>query len=355
MADFTFLKVAESGDDVVAEARATFAAASDALEAAGLTLRDLVKVRLLYTDRSDFPQMNSVRDPLYRSIFVDDDFPSATGVCTGGTHSAALPRFEMEVIAAPGKEVGYAEEVVRRFGEVNSPYAHVNVAAGAAFLSGQTAFDTDGVFRASGPVEEAEKALATFGYSLAQVGRRVEDIVAVTTYLKLSAMTDDEIGGVLARVGEFVSGLATPAPVVTCVGVDDLAFEGMTIEIEAIAGMPGASTGARASGVLPARWSGGLLAGGSTAVCSGGLVVGSATAESAEEAGRALGQSVAEVGGTMPGALLTAWYSPQSVRETVARQAAEALPDAVCSLVPMASAGDDGAPWVTLELFGNAG
>jgi enamine deaminase RidA (YjgF/YER057c/UK114 family) len=354
MTGFTFLKVAETGEDVVAETTASFAAVSEALDAAGLSMRDLVKIRLLYTERSDFPQMNSVRNPLFRSIFTDDDFPSATGVCTGGSgEGGSSPRFELEVIAAPQKQVRYADEVVRRFGDVTPPYAHVNVANGAAFLSGQGAFDTDGVFRASGPVEEATKALATFQHSLARADRSIEDVIAVTTYLKLSVMTPLEVDAVLAKVRDFVATLGSPVPTVTCVGVDDLAFEGMTVEIEVIAGAPG---GDRVTSTLvPARWAGGSLAGGSTALRSGGLVVGSASAGSAREAADVLARAVSEVGGISPGALLTAWYTPDLERVVVDTEAAAALGGTIPSLVPMPPGpGSDPGSCVTLELFGNA-
>jgi enamine deaminase RidA (YjgF/YER057c/UK114 family) len=346
MSGMTFLTVSRTAEDVPGEARASFAAVDEALAAEGLTFRDIVKTRLLYSVREDFPEMNSVRDPLYRSVFTSDDFPAATGVITGGRGSSS-PRFELEVIAAPGKAVTNSDGVVRRFGEVIPPFSHLNEASGIAFMSGQGAFDLDAVFRAGSAGEEAAKALATFDATLPDAGRTPADIVALTVYLTPPAASGAAYDEVMAVVAAYVGRAGGAAPVITCVGVLDLAFEGMTVEIEAVAGPPGAEHRVAAGPAAPSGL--GPLPLGSSAVQAGGVVVATATSATVSAAAAALAASVQEVGGLTGAPLVTVWHTHE--QDGVAAVQA-ALPGAVVSLVPMAAG--PGVAAVTLELFGNA-
>src|SRR5262245_14377210 len=92
------------------EATRVFAAIEASLRESNLELRDVTKIRLFYAVHSDFPEMNKVRDPLFRSRFPNESFPSSTGVITGGR--GKRPNFELEVIAHAGKRAFNADGLV---------------------------------------------------------------------------------------------------------------------------------------------------------------------------------------------------------------------------------------------------
>lgn len=78
--------------DVTAQARQVFANLTAVLEAAGLSLDDVVKVTVFLTDMADFEAMNAV----YATVF-SAPFPARTTVAVAGLPRGA--RIEIELTA----------------------------------------------------------------------------------------------------------------------------------------------------------------------------------------------------------------------------------------------------------------
>jgi enamine deaminase RidA (YjgF/YER057c/UK114 family) len=354
---FTFAAAEGEGIDVAEASRASFEAVQAGLSAHGAQLADIVRTRLLYTARADHPVMNQAREPLFRSVFADGAFPTSGGFVTGGRGDGS-PRFGLEVIARPGKRTAFSPAVVRRWGGVQPPFVHVAEVAGIAFVSGQTAFESDGTFPERGPGEQARKVLGTLAPILAEVGRTVSDLLAITLFVAPEA-AGDAFAEVRDALDELLAQVPDPPPVVTCIGAEALVFDGAYVGAEATAGAPDEPRNAcrvedQASGTCTL---------GSTAARSGELVVATVavcetSADAAIEiAARALADGVLGVGGPVaPGALVTAFYAPPLTRsDTAALSGAleQAFPDAIVHPVPMRPA--RGAETLLLEACASTG
>lgn len=350
--------------DVRAEAIGCFAMVEERLRALGLEFTDIVKTRLLYTEREDFPEMNSVRDPLYRGRFAPGGFPSATGLVTGG-RDGAVPRFEMEVIARRGRTPLMADGVVRRWGDVSPPFTHANVAGDAVFLSGQGPWNEAGELLGTTTAEQVTATLGTVVPILAAAGRTMADVVSMTAYLTPAGMrsADPATGALL----EFLEahGLDAAPPILTVLPVDDLAFPGMEVEIEVIAGPPG-RRGVRMGSAAPTRSPVGLLPAVASAAAVGDLLLAGAGEVSAsgdaQEAAECARDALARVEdalvdiGHRPSelGLVSVWFSPRQARAEVLEAVSGITAGwgaPIVSAVPMPAGA--GAPVaVAVEAFG---
>jgi enamine deaminase RidA (YjgF/YER057c/UK114 family) len=357
MSGFTFLTASCTGADVAEESRASFAAVDAALGARGMTFQDIVRMRLLYTGRTDFAEMNSVREPLFRSIFADGGFPSSVGFITGG-RGGSSPRFEVEVVACRGKRTAFSPKAVRLFGGVQPPFVHVTEAGGVAFVSGQTAFEPDGTYVARSPGDQARKVLATIEPILAEVDRSVEDVLAVSLFLGPDARGPG-FADVRRALEQFLAEVGDPAPTVTCVGVEALIFEGMSVGVEAVAGAP-AGVRTTAMGAIGPPPDLTPLSPRVSAARSGDLVTASVTVAADEplvaigRAAASLAEAIAEVTSVVaPGALVTGWFAPPVTHRTIELELGAALqdslPDAVVTPVPMRPV--EGSEAITLEVY----
>ena len=234
---FTFAAAEGAGIDVAEASRASFAAVEFELAARGAQFADVVRTRLLYTARDDHPVMNQAREPLFRSAFADGDFPTSGGFVTGGRGDGS-PGLVLQVVSRPGKRTAFSPAVIRRWGGVQPPFVHVAEVAGIAFVSGQTAFEADGTFPPRGPGEQARKVLSTFAPILAEVGRSVSDLLAITLFVAPEA-AGDAFAEVLEALEELLAMVPEPTPVVTCIGAEALVFDGAFVGAEAVAGAPG--------------------------------------------------------------------------------------------------------------------
>lgn len=351
---FAFLRESAVADDVAGEARTVFAAIERRLTERGLSLADVGKTRILYTERPDYLEMNMVRDPLFRRTFRNDDFPCATGVVTGG-NGGASPRLSIEVIACTRRRAGSSPEVIRQFGDVVPPFVHRNEVDGVVLVSGQGGFDLEGTLVGETPAEQARAAFATMAPILAGAGRDLSDVAAVTAYLVPSVCRGPDGEAVLAEMHAFLERCGGPAPVVTCIGVRDLAFEGMVVEVDVVAGPAGSrriaqpASGATAIGPVPRA---------SAVTSCGPLVLGSVTAEGGED-GSAIDAAVAELTGALdsiavvPPMLLTAWHGAGVDGTALATAVTGRWPEAEVTIAPMRV--HDGRQAVTVELMGQAG
>ena len=351
---FAFLREHVVADDVAGESRGALAAVTQRLAQRGLSLADVAKMRMLYTEPSDYVEMNTVRDPLFRETFRDDDFPCATGVITGG-RGGASPRVEFEVVACDRRVAANSSQVIRQFGDMVPPFVHLNDAGGVALVSGQGGFDLQGRLVGATPAEQARAAFATMAPILAEGGRTLADVAAVTAYVVPAACRGADGAAIFAELRRFVDGLGDPAPLVTCLGVRDLAFAGMLVEVDVVAGPPGAARAAHPGSGVTAL---GAVTRASARTTCGPLVLASVTGRDAEDGAAAIAVAVAELAVALegvelaPGALLTAWHDAGVERDALEAAVAARWPAAQRTVAPMQV--HDGRRAVTLELMGQA-
>lgn len=331
------------------EAEQVFAEIDRTLQARGLGFCDLVKTRLFYTLRADYPQMNQVRDPLFRTRFSAGDFPAATGLVTGGR--GARPHFEIEVIAHAGKRAFNADGVIKEWSGVRPPFTHGNVAGGILFISGQGAFNDNGTLTTTDPVAQAADTLPVLTKILEGAGSKPEDVLSLTAYLTPPAMAGvGTIRNELVRYLDKSKGGAPP--ILTVIPVSELAFPGMEVEIEFCARAPQAGSSSSQSRTQ--------VSGPAQATRCGGLLLARSEAQGGGSLASCFDQAVAEMQSALSGVdaavadieMLTVWFSPQAARSELEAVAPRAIAaGAGLTLAPMP---DCGKPAVIVEAFGNA-
>jgi enamine deaminase RidA (YjgF/YER057c/UK114 family) len=126
-------------------------------------------------------------------------------------------------------------EFIQPRGVAASPaYTHVVTASGGTtvYVSGQVAFDEDGKLVGRGDLAaQTRQVFQNLERALAAAGATFENVVKLTTYV---------VGykpELVAAIREIRSGFLPKdrPPASTLVGVEALAFDGLLIEVEAIA------------------------------------------------------------------------------------------------------------------------
>jgi len=113
-------------------------------------------------------------------------------------------------------------------------YTHVVTASGGktVFISGQVAFDVKGALVGKGDLQaQATQAYANLQAALAAVGATFADVVKMNTYVV--NFTTADLPVIREVRAQFFPQENLPAS--TLVGVQALAFDGLLIEVEAIA------------------------------------------------------------------------------------------------------------------------
>ena len=358
--DPEFLFVADRADPAelgnasttIAESEEVFAELERTLRKGGLEFHDIVKTRLFYTVRSDYPEMNQVRDPLFRSRFSTGNFPAATGVITGG-RGGARPHFELEVIAHPAKRALNAPGVIQEWKGVRPPFSHANIAGGVLFVSGQGAFNDKGALTATDPLAQAIATLPVLTKILEAADCECDDILCLTVYLTPPAtlQRDAVVAAISAYLGQIKHG---EPPIFTVIAVNELAFPGMEVEIELCARAPqagvvsrGKSTKSIATGPAQATRHESFLFARSevrrddkSAVCFDQSFSALCTALGGVDAGPANMR------------MMTVWFSPAADRNQLEHLAEQVIgPDVALTLAPMP---DSEIYTVIIEAFGKA-
>ena len=346
MSEIVFVKVAQEGPDVAAEARASFAAADKALAKHGLSLKNVFKTRLHYTTRQVWADLYHVREPLYAATFLDGGFPASTGLITGG-RGGASPVLEIELTAAAGKSVLDDENVAHVFGGRTTSFSHLGEANGIAFLTGQSAFDAKGNITVSSFAEEAEQTLVSIEAVLKKSGRSIADIVSLGVFLGPPAAA--AYAEVRAAIDRFIQRGGGQPPAIACVGIEGLVWEGMSIEIDTVAGPAGAPHRASQAAVAPSAL--GPLPRSAPAIQAGSIVTATATGDDLGSALALIRKSLDGVDGVRGSHLVTVWATrpwPQNIETAVHK----VLPGATVSVGHMVNPA--GTPAVTIELVGNS-
>ena len=343
----TFAVAEHVADDVEGETHQAFASLGEALTNQDLSFRNIVKTRMFYTAKEDYPKMEAVRDGTYRPIFIDDDFPAATGLTTGG-RGGASPRLTFQAVAAVGaKTVANSDRVARFWNGYWPPFSHLVQVDGVSFLAGQGAFDAEGIFTGGSFSEETATTLATFDAALEEVGKGAADIFALGVYLTPpAAAAYDEV---MATVTDYIDRVGTQ-PLIVSTGISDLSQAGMRMELEAIAGPTGSehrrvsrATATSAFGPLPSA---------THAIEAGGVIAASATGADVSTTAADMAAAATELGGVDGIPLVTVWCPSARRADDPGSMVREVLPDAIVSIVEMTL--PEGIDAVTVELLGNA-
>lgn len=349
---------------VALEAEAAFRQVDSQLSARGLDLSKIVKMRLWYTGLQDFPDMNGVRDPLFRRTFPHESWPASSGFVTGG-RGGATPRFEAEVIAHPEQHGHSTDAAIQQWGDVRPPYSHANTAGPLVFLSGQGGYLPGGTLVHAEPREQTIGALSALDGVLGAEGLTAADVVRMVVYTAPAATA--RLEDVAAEIDAHLHahGISEHPPT-SFIEAGELAFPGMIVEIEVMAVRDAAATPPitahrRLAGGTPSGADGGVDAA-ADAVRVDSVVLATATAARASStvaasAADLLAAAVerldacrADLGSTPElGSLVTVWFSPPSERAAVTDAALALFPDtAALSVQPMPAR--QGVPRVVVEL-----
>lgn len=115
-------------------------------------------------------------------------------------------------------------------------YTHVVTATGGttAYISGQGAFDeNDQVVGAGDHYAQTKQAYRNLRLALQAVGATPANVVKCNIYVV--GLNEAVLGAFAKAMNEALDGQPMPPTAATLVGVERLAFDGMLVEIEAIA------------------------------------------------------------------------------------------------------------------------
>ncbi len=117
-------------------------------------------------------------------------------------------------------------------GPAIAPYSQATVAGGFVFIAGQVALDRENKVIAPGDVkQQTTAALERIGVILEEVGASLSDITTATVYLTDVALFSQFNEAWAAKLGDHRPARATVRA--------DLLLDGLVVEIQAIAALPG--------------------------------------------------------------------------------------------------------------------
>jgi len=215
-------------DRLLLQTEAVYQRAGEALRAAGLGWRDVVKTLEFVRDDA-LPGYRRTAD--VRRRYFGEHFPAATGIVMRRlTHPDALIQIEFMASALPWEPVdpGWS----RRRGLTYVPAVR---AGNFVLLSGQLPLDSDsGAVLYPGDVTAQSRAIYdTIARVLEAAGARPDAVVKTVEYVTLDGLRDyRHTAGVRKQI------FSAPYPASTGVVCDRLLRPGATLEVDAIAVMP---------------------------------------------------------------------------------------------------------------------
>jgi len=220
----------DSAANTTTESALVFASVERDLQSAGLEFHDILRTRLLYTSRDDYPEMNVVRDPLFRARFPKGDFPAASGFVTGG-QGGVRPNFDLEVIAHPSKRAFNANGVIQEWSGVRPPFTHANIAGDVLFAAGQGPYNEAGGLAADDPIGQAVITLGVLDKVLKAGGCSRSDILCLTAYISPRAALEKR--AILVEIDAFIGNSGHgAASIINVIVVHQLFKPGMEVAME---------------------------------------------------------------------------------------------------------------------------
>ena len=210
------------GADLQAHAASAFQGVAEQLEAAGASMRDVVKIRIYVTDFD--PAQYSVISAARLAAFPEDAWPVSTMLGVNALAREGL-RVEIEataVVADPGADFeltrlgpsrGFSQAVVARHGAVKT-----------IWVSGQVGRGDDLTAQTGVVFERVAQRLADAGATMA-------DVVKINTYIVGFQPADDMRPFSEGRASVFDDN----PPSSTLVGIDRLVNDQIRIEVDAVA------------------------------------------------------------------------------------------------------------------------
>ena len=210
------------GADLQAHAASAFQGVAEQLEAAGASMRDVVKIRIYVTDFD--PAQYSVISAARLAAFPEDAWPVSTMLGVNALAREGL-RVEIEataVVADPGANFeltrlgpsrGFSQAVVARHGAVKT-----------IWVSGQVGRGDDLTAQTGVVFERVAQRLADAGATMA-------DVVKINTYIVGFQPADDMRPFSEGRASVFDDN----PPSSTLVGIDRLVNDQIRIEVDAVA------------------------------------------------------------------------------------------------------------------------
>lgn len=205
-----------------------------ALSAVDATISDIVKVNTFY--RGDGTGLDWEISAGIRSEYFPDPGPAATGIpLPSFPHPGLTSKISATAICADG-----VEDAGKRFawpeGHWNwsTPlhYKHGNICKNVIHIGGQVSLDSAAnVIHPGDMVAQTREAMANLSRVLAEFGATLDDVVKITTFYQGNASADALRENLLIRSNSYTA----PGPATTGIPVPALIYEGMVIEIEAIA------------------------------------------------------------------------------------------------------------------------
>jgi enamine deaminase RidA (YjgF/YER057c/UK114 family) len=227
-------RVLHSGD-TVAQARVVQENLRKALAALGAEPGDVVKLNTWYVAGGTVEEWE--KNAKLRAAFFPDPGPSATGVPLHAMAPSGV-RFQMDAWAMRGAD---GSKPARKhiwlenhwnWPKVKMPFKHGLQVGKLVFVSGQPALDTKGTVLAPNDMKaQAKICMDNVGKVLAKAGLKHKDILKVNCYYRGTDNPDHLHDNVNVRSSYFKK----PGPTSTGVPVATLAYDGMMVEIEAIA------------------------------------------------------------------------------------------------------------------------
>lgn len=214
--------------DIEAQTRQTFEFIGRVLHEGGADYRDLVKLNTWYGFEGEGPALKDYRERMTRVEleYLASPGPVDTAVRIAGLASDAI-LVEIDAIAACGGEKVRLMPPGWRVGDL-------------VFVGGQVSVNAQGVAVAPGDVvTQTRNAYDCVGRVLGAAGAAFEDLVQVNVFYRY----DGSRGGIGAYTDQIhaVSAeyLTAPYPTGSTIRVNGLAYEGLLVEIEAIADVGG--------------------------------------------------------------------------------------------------------------------
>ena len=199
-----------------------------ALAAAGAGYRDVLKLNTFYLGGGGVQDW--ARPAEIRAGFFPRPGPAPTGV--------PVPRFPNPGLAAKIAVTASRGPVTHAWPDGHwdwtspLPYSHGTQAGGLIHVGGQVSLDSAAqVIDPGNMVAQTRRAMDNVARVLAEFGATLDDVVKVTTFYQGNASADALHENLLIRSGSYNE----PGPATTGIPVPALVYDGMMIEIEAIA------------------------------------------------------------------------------------------------------------------------
>lgn len=205
-----------------------------ALETVDCNFCDVVKLNLFYC--GDGTAGNWAEPAKIRAGYFPNPGPAATGMpLSKFANPDVLTKISVTAIktdetAADDRKFSWPE------GHWNwtepMPYKHGNRVGNIIHVGGQVSLNAKGqVIDSDDMVTQCKTAMENLSIVLAELGATLDDVVKVTTFYQGSASADALHENLLIRSGSY----REPGPATTGIPMPNLVYEGMVIEIEAIA------------------------------------------------------------------------------------------------------------------------